>query len=131
MDFKKRNVGFNGLMAGFILLFCISMCGCITITINECCQGTRMTGEGGTTQYPQGKVWGYIKNNSGQPIANASITLTPGQGSGNSNSAGKYATGFIDYGNYTLTVTASGYQPGGGPVTVNAWSVQKNYTLHP
>lgn len=84
-----------------------------------------------TAYAPLGKIWGYIRNNSGQPIANASLTLTPGQGSGNSNSAGKYATGFIDYGNYTLTVTASGYQPGGGPVTVNAWSVQKHFYLTP
>jgi len=47
-----------------------------------------------------GRIWGYIKNNSGQPIANAQITITPGTGVSTSNSAGKYVTSFVDYGSH-------------------------------
>ncbi|MCC6325735.1 MAG: hypothetical protein DCC43_05760 [Candidatus Brocadia sp.] len=130
---KNRNVRFYGLMAGFILFFSILTCGCITITIydSDCCQCPHVTGEGIPGVYPMGRIWGYIKNNSGQPIANAQITITPGTGVSTSNSAGKYVTSFVDYGLYTLTVTANGYQPGGGQVNVNALSVRKDYTLNP
>lgn len=140
MRLRNRSTQFYGLMAVFVLLFSVSICGCITITINECCQGSCKvaSGGGGTTPTPwpnPGRFYGKVTSGpSGQGIGGAQMAFDgPSDTTKIRNADGTYTSNLMAPGTYTITVTASGYKT----ITNKGVSlppdgyVKKNYSMTP
>lgn len=140
MRVRSRSTQFYGLMAVFVLLFSVSICGCITITINECCQNPQRVAPGGSESTPTpwpnpGTFWGKVTNkNTGASIPGAQMAFDgPTDATVNRNTNGGYVSPLLNSGTYKITVTATGYQ------TINNTGVylppdgyvQKNYKMTP
>ncbi|MCK5862935.1 MAG: carboxypeptidase regulatory-like domain-containing protein, partial [Candidatus Hydrogenedentes bacterium] len=71
-----------------------------------------------------GNIVGFILNSETQiPIANAQLLLTPGNVAGQSNTLGAFTFAAIDYGTYSLAVSADGYTPGAETVEISTPTV--------
>ncbi len=142
MDFKKRNVRFFWLMTAFIILFSISMCGCIRIINTQCtCKGSSTPEPGyGTCQ-----VWGYVFDDqdgdhtydAGEGISghlskiyNQSYTFTDPDGRG---ANGKYIVFAPTPATYTLLASASGYGTATRSITLSSSQMSKreDFELQP
>jgi hypothetical protein len=82
-----------------------------------------------------GKLAGTVKNGSGTAIYNATVTITGGSlattVNTKTNSSGKYNSGWIPVGPYTITVSKSGYTAQSKTATaVTGKTVTVNFTMH-
>lgn len=82
-----------------------------------------------------GKIAGTVKNGSGAALANASVTITGGRVATTvtvtTNSYGKYNSGWIPVGSYTISVSKSGYATQSKSATVyTGKTATVNFTMH-
>ena len=85
-----------------------------------------------TVNPAKGGITGTVRNAANaQPISGATVSISGGP-STSTNGSGVYTFNGIDAGNYTLTATASGFNPASAPVTVNpGQTTTQDFSLTP
>lgn len=83
-----------------------------------------------------GRISGHVLNSGGAPVVGATVTFSGGNlrlsKSVVTNGSGAYSTSWTSIGNYTITVTASGYAGASAAASVNpGLTTTLNFSLHP
>lgn len=83
-----------------------------------------------TTTVSAGYAYGYVINNTGSPVSNATVSIPSINKSSVTNSTGQYTITSITPGNYSITASASGYASNTTTIVITSGSgTSKNITI--